>query len=225
MDEQKIKWVLISVIVLVASVAVHEFGHAMMANLLGDDTPRRQGRVTLNPLAHADPIGTLLLPLIGGLYVAGGGIAGGFGWGRPVEWQPSRVNRKWKMTTASILVALAGPSMNIVLALLVTGVHAILYSQNILPHESDLNLVLKFTVYTNFILFFFNLVPVPPLDGGHVAHNLLPYKQRDKFDHFARFGPFIVMALVLIPQIAQIFRIPAEFCFTHLYSLAGIPLH
>jgi Zn-dependent protease len=221
-DEQKIKWVLISVIVLVASVAVHEFGHALMADLLGDDTPRRQGRVTLNPIAHADPIGTLLLPLIGGLYVAGGGIAGGFGWGKPVQWQPSRVKRKWSMATASILVAVAGPSMNIVLALLTTGVHAILWKQNILPADSELNKVLMFTVYTNFILFFFNLVPVPPLDGGHVAQHLLPYKSRGAYDHYAKFGPFIVMALVLIPQVANIFRIPAEFCFVHLYHLFGI---
>ena len=224
MDENKIKWVLISVIVLVASVAIHEFGHAMMADLLGDDTPRRQGRVTLNPIAHADPIGTLLLPLIGGLYVASGGIAGGFGWGRPVEWLPSRVKRKWSMSTATILVAIAGPTMNVVLALVVAGVHAILWTQNILPHESELNQVLWFTVYTNFILFFFNLVPVPPLDGGHVAQHLLPYRQRGFYDHYAKFGPFIVMVMVLIPQVAQIFRIPAKFCFIHLYSLFGIHL-
>lgn len=221
MDENKIKWVLISVIVLVVSVCVHEFGHAMMAHLLGDDTPKRQGRVTLNPMAHADPIGTLLLPLVGGLYVSGGGIGGGFGWGKPVQWNPARVNRKWRMSTASILVAIAGPSMNVLLAVVVAGLHVVLYKQNILPHDSDLNRVLEFTVYTNFILFFFNLVPVPPLDGGHVAEHLLPYKQRSAYEQYAKFGPFIVMALVLIPQIAKIFQIPAEFCFTHLYSLLG----
>src|SRR3954469_14964180 len=99
LSPEQIRWILIRVTVLIASVAFHEFGHAFMATRLGDDTPRRQGRVTLNPLAHADPIGTLLLPLLGGLY--GGG---GFGWGKPVQWQPNRVNRKWKMTTARILV-------------------------------------------------------------------------------------------------------------------------
>src|SRR5207237_6444207 len=104
--------VLISVFMLIISVAFHEFGHAIMADLLGDDTPRRQGRVTLNPLAHADPIGTLLLPLIGGLYLHGAG----FGWGKPVQWQPSRINRKWRMATANILVSLAGPMMNVLLA-------------------------------------------------------------------------------------------------------------
>src|SRR4051812_29434522 len=76
---EKIRWVLIRVLVLIVSVALHEFGHAIMADLLGDDTPRRQGRVTLNPIAHADPIGTLLLPLMGGLYAAAGGGVGGFG--------------------------------------------------------------------------------------------------------------------------------------------------
>ena len=74
------------VFVLVVSVAIHEFGHAIMADRLGDDTPRRQGRVTLNPLAHADPIGTLLLPIIGGCLTVGGS----FGWGKPVQWQPTQ---------------------------------------------------------------------------------------------------------------------------------------
>jgi Zn-dependent protease len=221
---EQIKWVLISVLVLVASVAIHEFGHAKMADLLGDDTPRRQGRVTLNPLAHADPIGTLLLPLIGGLYVAGGGLSGGFGWGRPVQWQPTRIHRKWRMATAQILVAVAGPSMNVVLALVVCGLHAILWHAQVLGGASELNTVLTFTVQTNFILFFFNLVPVPPLDGGHVADGLMPYKHRSTFESFARFGPFIVMALVMIPQIAQIFRVPAAFCTVHLYGLFGITL-
>src|SRR6478609_2305843 len=97
LSPDKIRWILISIFVLVGSVAFHEFGHAFMADKLGDDTPRRQGRVTLNPIAHADPIGTLLLPLMGGIYAASGGMGGGFGWGRPVQWQPSRVNRKWRM--------------------------------------------------------------------------------------------------------------------------------
>src|SRR6185295_6271577 len=127
---EDIRRILISVLVLLISVALHEFGHAFMADKLGDDTPKRQGRVTLNPLAHADPIGTLLLPLLGGLFVAAGGSVGGFGWGRPVQWNPSRIDRKHKMSTARILVAIAGPSMNIVLALLIAGVHVALVKAN-----------------------------------------------------------------------------------------------
>jgi Zn-dependent protease len=221
-NAEQLKWVLISVLVLVASVAIHEFGHAMMANLLGDDTPKRQGRVTLNPLAHADPIGTLLLPLVGGLYSASGGMSGGFGWGKPVQWQPSKIHRKWNMATAQILVAVAGPSMNVLLAVVVGSIHAVLIKEHVLAQGSQLNQILYFTVSTNFVLFFFNLVPVPPLDGGHVAEGLMPYKHRAKYEEYARFGPFLVMALVLIPQIAMIFRVPADFCTTHLYGLFGL---
>ena len=79
--------------------------------------------------------------------------------------------------------------------------------------------MLHFVVGTNFILFFFNLVPAPPLDGGHVAQGLMPYKYRSHFDEYARFEPFVVMAVVLIPQLAQIFVIPAQFCTDHVYKL------
>jgi Zn-dependent protease len=227
---EQIRWILIGVFVLVISVAIHEFGHAMMADKLGDDTPRRQGRVTLNPLAHADPIGTLLLPLIGGFYNAAGGLRGGFGWGKPVEWNPSRVSRRVSMSTASILVALAGPMMNVVLALVVATIHAILvwkgvvslYSDVTQTAYSDPTKIMMFTVGTNFVLFFFNLVPAPPLDGGHVLQNLLPYRYKAGFDSFARFGPFVVMAVALIPQFAQIFLVPARFCTLHLYQLLGV---
>jgi Zn-dependent protease len=221
LSPEKIRWVLISVIVLIISVALHEFGHAVMADLLGDDTPRRQGRVTLNPLAHADPIGTLLLPLLGGFYAAAGGGIGGFGWGKPVQWQPSRINRKWKMATAQILVAIAGPAMNVVLALVIAFVHVILLSKGVISRGSDMNSVLLFATGTNFVLFFFNLVPAPPLDGGHVAQGLMPYKQRTAFDQYARFGPFIVMAVAMIPPINKIFLVPAQFCTEHVYNAFG----
>jgi Zn-dependent protease len=228
MDPQKIQWILIYVIILVASVAFHEFGHAFMAHKLGDDTPKRQGRVTLNPLAHADPIGTLLLPLLGGLFAAAGGGAGGFGWGRPVQWNPARINRKHKMSTARILVAIAGPSMNIVLALLCAGIHVALVKAGVVHiwgsdgHATLPTKILYFAVATNFVLFFFNLVPVPPLDGGHVAESFVPYKHRSSFENYARFGPFIVMAIVMISPLSKIFTIPASFCAQHLYKVLGL---
>jgi len=219
---EQIKWILISIFVLVGSVAFHEFGHAFMADKLGDDTPRRQGRVTLNPIAHADPIGTLLLPLLGGIYSAAGGGVGGFGWGRPVQWNPPRVNRKWSMSTAQILVSLAGPSMNVLLAVLLSGTHAILLATGVITLGGDASRVFFYAVGTNFILFFFNLVPAPPLDGGGIAYGLTPHRHRRAFDEYARFGPFVVMAVAMIPQIAQIFVIPARFCAHGLYQLMGV---
>src|ERR1700733_13468188 len=158
LSSDQIRWIVIRVFVLIASVAIHEFGHAMMADRLGDDTPRRQGRLTLNPLAHADPIGTLLLPLVGSVYAAAGGGIGGFGWGKPVQINLSRVSRKWKMATANILISVAGPAMNVVLALLVALTHTILLWRHAIPVDGEVTKILMFAVGTNFVLFFFNLV-------------------------------------------------------------------
>jgi len=219
---EKIRWILIYVFVLLISVALHEFGHAIMAHKLGDDTPSRQGRVTLNPLAHADPIGTLLLPLIGSIYSATTGHGGGFGWGKPVQWQPHRITRKISMSTAKILVAVAGPAMNVVLAVVIACTHALLLSQHVLTLDGDVSQILVFAVLTNFVLFFFNLLPVPPLDGGHVAQSFMPYRHRDKFDQFARYSPFIVLGFMLIPQMRVVFSWPATFLANHLYRLLGV---
>jgi Zn-dependent protease len=219
---EKIRWILIYIFVLLISVALHEFGHAIMAHKLGDDTPSRQGRVTLNPLAHADPIGTLLLPLVGSIYGAATGHGGGFGWGKPVQWQPHRITRKISMSTAKILVAVAGPAMNVVLAVVIACTHALLLSQHVLTLDGDVSQILVFAVLTNFVLFFFNLLPVPPLDGGHVAQSFMPYRHRDKFDQFARYSPFIVLGFMLIPQMRVVFSWPATFLANHLYRLLGV---
>jgi Zn-dependent protease len=222
LSPESIRQVLISVLVLLISVALHEFGHAFMADRLGDDTPRRQGRVTLNPLAHADPIGTLLLPLIGGLYHAAGGYGGGFGWGKPVQWNPAQVRRTISMSTAKILVSIAGPAMNVLLAVVVACAHAGLIYGHVIGGDSQLNLILLGAVATNFILFFFNLLPLPPLDGGHIAQSFMPYRYRAAFDNFARYAPFGLLAIMMVPQVQVIFSKPALFCTLHLYHLLGV---
>ncbi len=220
LSAQDVRQILVTLFVLVISVAIHEFGHAKMADMLGDDTPRRQGRVSLNPLVHADPIGTLLLPLIGGFVRAAGGI-GGFGWGRPVQWQPHKVNRKWSMATASILVSIAGPGMNLILGSLLCVIHGILIWSGVLLGETA-DHIFFVAVGTNFILLFFNLLPIPPLDGGHVAQSLMPYRYREQYNQFARFGPFILLAVIAIPQIGHVISIPANWLFVHMYGLFGV---
>lgn len=219
---EKIRWILIYIFVLLISVALHEFGHAITAHKLGDDTPSRQGRVTLNPLAHADLIGTLLLPLLGSIYSATTGYGGGFGWGKPVEWQPHRVSRRISMSAAKIMVAVAGPAMNLLLATAIASVHAVLVSQNVISWYGNASDIVRFAVSTNFVLFFFNLLPVPPLDGGHVAQSFMPYRYRDRFDNFARYSPFIVLGFMLIPQMRIVFLWPARFCAHHLYQLFSL---
>jgi Zn-dependent protease len=213
LSPETVRWILIAVFVLVVSVALHEFGHAMMAHKLGDDTPSRQGRVTLNPLAHADPIGTLLLPVIGGIY--GGG---GFGWGKPVQWQPHRIRKGIKMSTANILVSFAGPFMNLVLATLIILVHSILTWQGVLEFRGEMGKILSFAATTNFVLFFFNLLPLPPLDGGHIAQAFMPYRHRQAFDNFAKYAPFVILGVMLIPPVRQVFLAPALWCTETLYA-------
>lgn len=220
LNAEQIRWILIGLFVLIVSVALHEFGHAVTAHKLGDDTPNRQGRVTLNPLAHADPIGTFLLPLVGGIYGAMGGAVGGFGWGKPVEWNPARIRRGVSMSTASILVSIAGPAMNLLLAVVVASVSVVLISQGV-AIGGDVHKVLYFAVVTNFVLFFFNLLPVPPLDGGHVVQAFLPYQHRKKFESYARFAPFLLLALIMIPQLRGVFFTPALWCARNLYSGLG----
>jgi Zn-dependent protease len=221
LSPEKIRWILIDVFVLLISVALHEFGHAIVAYKLGDDTPKRQGRVTLNPLAHADPIGTFLLPLIGGAVAAAGGGGGGFGWGKPVQWQPHRISRRVSMSTAKIMVSLAGPTMNLVLGTVIGLVHVGLLWQGVLRGDSEIGKILLFAVETNYILFFFNLIPLPPLDGGHIAQSFVPYRHREAYDNFARFAPFALLAVIMIPQIARVFQWPAEQLTLHLYRLLG----
>lgn len=218
---EKIRWILIDVLVLVISVALHEFGHAIVADKLGDPTPRKQGRVTLNPMAHADPIGTLLVPLIGGLMAAAGGGIGGFGWGKPVQWQPRNVRRGISMSTASILVSVAGPTMNFLLGTLLALANAALVAGHVIERGGFVEQVVYFATNTNFVLFFFNLIPAPPLDGGHVAEHVTPYRHREKFYEYAKYGPIVVAAVACIPQIARIFLYPAVFCADHVRALFG----
>lgn len=226
---EQIRLIVVSVFILVISVALHEFGHAFAAYKLGDDTPKRQGRVTLNPVAHADPIGTLLLPVVGGIYAASGGFAGGFGWGKPVQWNPSRIRRGIKMATANVIVSFAGPFMNLMLAFVITLTHVILIKAGVLTMAMDntgrfvspVDMILVMAAATNFILLFFNLLPIPPLDGGHILEAFTPYKHRDKYEAYARYGPFVLLGVMLIPQVRVIFSVPATWCTKSLYSGLG----
>jgi len=203
-------------IVLVLSVAVHEFGHAIVATWLGDDTPTRQGRVTLNPVAHADPIGTLILPLV--FLISTHGASSGFGWGKPVQSQPRNFTRKLRMATGSALVAIAGPMMNLLLGTIVVIVTAILLKQGVVRYGSDAHTGLYFAALMNYTLFFFNLLPIPPLDGGWILQWATPYEHRRTVDKIMVYAPFMFLAVIMIPGVSKIFFIPAHFTMEHVSS-------
>lgn len=168
---------LISTIALLLSLTVHEFAHAFIADKLGDPTPRVQGRVTLNPLAHLDPLGTACLLLTR------------FGWGKPVQFDPHNLANPVR---DSALIALAGPATNLVIAI---GLSA-LFKLQLIPSEL-LTFALAQVIVINVLLAIFNLVPVHPLDGSKIILAILPQNLAYEYETFMhQYGMFVLIALI-----------------------------
>jgi Zn-dependent protease len=186
---------LIDYIFLVVIITFHEFGHAWAAWRCGDDTARLQGRVTLNPVAHMDLIGTVVLPLLAVfLRASGSGLASFIiGWGRPV---PVNVLQLRRRTFDDMLVAMAGPLMNVLLALFVMAVArtgVLMNSPMVVEACSRMALLSMF-------LCFFNLLPIPPLDGSHV----MKYLVRMSYETFWRISQFGILIVLVVIQIQQV---------------------
>jgi Zn-dependent protease len=193
----------IFVICLVLAICVHEFSHAFFAHKLGDRTPERQGRLTLNPIAHADPIGTLALPVI--LALMSPGFL--FGWGRPVETQPRLYTRRISMRGGMALVAFAGPLANLALAALTVGIVWLLGLVDLLPPMVLDPLLVFFNL--NIILMVFNLLPIHPLDGGKILAWFLGPKRQHIDDFLMRYGGFIIIILVVaLPGVLRVIVSP-----------------
>lgn len=197
---------------LTVSFSFHEFMHAFVADWLGDDTPRLYGRVTMNPKAHLDPMGTAMLLLVG------------FGWGKPVMYNPSKLRRFKSRRLMNIMVTLAGVTGNLIVALISMCIISLilvftgnastfpLYESTLLV-SMGLNRTGDFPFYAavfiylfyytfmfSMSLFAFNLLPIPPLDGFNFWRHLLPVKitYSEGFKKFAQYGPMVLMGLVII---------------------------
>ena len=173
-------------VVLLIAFTVHELAHAVTADYLGDPTPRRQGRITLNPIAHLDPIGTLML------------LVSGFGWAKPVMVQP--YNLRGNPRTSMAIVAAAGPISNVIMAVLAAipmraMVGTIAPSGQFLP---SLPVLLGQFVFINLILALFNLIPVPPLDGSKILGGILPSEMAYQLRALEQYGFLILLALIFI---------------------------
>jgi Zn-dependent protease len=190
---------LISLAAFVVSIAVHEFGHAFTANRLGDDTPRKQGRLTLNPVSHIDPLGTLLLPLIA-IFSPGAPL---IAWGKPVQSNPRNYTKRFSPLFGHMLVAVSGPLMNLLLAVLASVVIVALGRAGVLGLPVAEGLV-RYLVALNLMLMFFNLIPVPPLDGGAVLAWALPPSLQIVSRTLQRYGMLLLFVLLISGAISVV---------------------
>lgn len=180
---------------MILSLSVHEYAHAWVAFRLGDDTAARNGRLTLNPLSHMDPFGTLLVP---GMNVLLGGFAL-IGWAKPVPVNPVRFNRKVTMHGGMILTAIAGPLSNLLLAVLAIGTAALLirFAPELLVGDKPTGLakLLQAMFILNIGLFIFNLLPLPPLDGSR----LLPRSMDGFVTSVSPYSFILLLVIINIP--------------------------
>lgn len=196
----------ILIIPLLISITIHEWAHGFVAYKFGDDTPKEQGRLSLNPFRHLDPIGTLMLFIIG------------IGWAKPVEINPYNIKGRYKL----MLVAFAGPFSNFVMAVLFSFIIYLIIEISSLkglnPETNILSLfivLLGFIVKINLALGMFNLIPLPPLDGANIVRNLLPENLSDAYFRLAPYGLPILLVLMFTGIIGHIFDL-AEFIQEHL---------
>jgi Zn-dependent protease len=183
---------LIQYLMLVGLLTFHEFGHAWTAWRCGDDTARLQGRVSLNPIVHIDPIGTVLLPLMM-IFLPSGASRFMIGWAKPVPVNPDNLRNK---NVDDILVTMAGPGMNLLLAfLLMAAARAGLAMHSMAVADYCVQ-----ATQLSLLLCFFNLIPIPPLDGSHLLR-VATGMSWEAYHNFARFGFFIVIIVLQIPVV------------------------
>ncbi|HET8574843.1 MAG TPA: site-2 protease family protein [Candidatus Paceibacterota bacterium] len=203
---------LIGIVILIFSVILHEVMHGYVADRLGDPTARHQGRLTLNPVPHIDPVGSVLLPAL--LILSHTGIL--VGWAKPVPYNPNNLSGRYD----DAKVAFAGPGMNIILAVIFGLIVRFGYTS----FSPAFLLVATLVIYINLGLAIFNLIPIPPLDGSKVLFSLLPYRFRFVQNTLERYWFIGIFVLVLIFGFSGLLFPVLEFLFFVLTGHFGLAL-
>jgi Zn-dependent protease len=180
---------------ILIGLTVHEFCHAWMSHRCGDTTAKEMGRVTLNPLKHIDPLGFLMLLLVG------------FGWAKPVQFNPQNLrNPKYDV----IKIALAGPFSNAIIAMILSCIFSLVINLGVTGGGAAMQTTLEIFIYAIFInwgLFVFNLIPLPPLDGSHIF--FFPLRKYPKiYYNFYRYGTYILFALIILSNMSDVDFLP-----------------
>ena len=193
---------------IVIAMVVHEYAHARVAYALGDYTPRLQGRLTLNPAAHVDPIGLLMLFLVH------------FGWAKPVEINPMNFSNPRR---DDILVSLAGPASNLITAFVALILLVIMAKVDFPFSEGTLKVFNLIIIYNiNFAIF--NMLPIPPLDGSHILRNLLPYELARAYESLERYSFIFLIIIIATPILSYVFIPLQRFIFGIFSSVVEILL-
>lgn len=206
---------------VIVAMTFHEFAHAFAADRLGDETPRNQGRVTLNPLKHIESIGFVML------------LFAGFGWGRPVEINPTRFKRDISMSKGEAIVSFAGPLMNLILAVIFTVILGMVFKFDLLvnvsgTYSSIIIILLYQMIFMNIGLGVFNLIPLPPLDGSKVLRHFLGTNAKMWFDRNQHIFYIIFIAIWVLGLagviISPIIEIIAKVIMIFVSKILGIDL-
>ena len=214
---ERIQMLSVQLVPFIMAVVFHEFAHGFVAYLWGDSTAQKQGRMTLNPIPHLDPVGTLLFPIINLLT----GVNILFGWAKPVPINPLKFKR---YRPGLFFVSLAGPFMNFLLAFISAFVFCALHAwvpHTFYLHEPLVNMALA-SIPLNYALGIFNLVPLPPLDGSKMVESFLSFSLARKYESLTRYS-FLILIVLLMTGAFSVLQIPIRFCTRATLYLVSIP--